>query len=138
MFTSNGSLKILADSKALSCDGTFKIAPKLWHQVMIICAQIAGGLWVPVLFAFLPDKKYETYLAFFGCMKTCLDDIGEKIAASYIMIDFETAIRQAWRANFCDCEVKGCHFHMAKCIWNKVVDLGFKGKYVRQTRIHTC
>ena len=85
----------MAFSKALSADGTFKIAPTLWGQVMIICAQIACGLWVPVMFALLPDKKYETYLAFFGCVRTCLAEIGETLAASFIMIDFEVAIREA-------------------------------------------
>ena len=97
----------MAFSKALSADGTFKIAPTLWGQVMIICAQIACGLWVPVMFALLPDKKYETYLAYFGCVKTCLAEIGETLAASFIMIDFEVAIREAWAANFKDIDVKG-------------------------------
>ena len=94
VFATNQTLKILARAKALSADGTFKICPKLWGQVMILCAEVGLGIWVPVLFALLPDKKSQSYLAFFQSVKQCLANISESLAAKYIMIDFEIAIRE--------------------------------------------
>ena len=116
VFATNDTLKILANSKALSVDGTFKIAPKLWGQVMIICAQIAGGIWIPVLFALLPNKKKPTYNAFFQCVKNCLDKISETIAANFIMMDFETGMRDSWRSLFPDTTLKGSFQYLLICI----------------------
>ena len=40
MSTTNDLLEILARSKTVLGDGTFKICPKLFHQVFIISAQV--------------------------------------------------------------------------------------------------
>ena len=47
----------MSRAKSLGVDGTFKICPHLWHQVMIICAEASKNVFVPVAFGFLPDKK---------------------------------------------------------------------------------
>ena len=57
LFTSKESLKLISRTEAIGLDGTFKISPKLWKQVFIVNAQVISDLWLPVAFAFLPDKQ---------------------------------------------------------------------------------
>ena len=47
----------MSRAKSLGVDGTFKICPHLWHQVMIICAEVSKKFFVPVAFGFLPDNN---------------------------------------------------------------------------------
>ena len=42
----------MSRAKSLGVDGTFKICPHLWHQVMIICAEVSKNVFVPVAFGF--------------------------------------------------------------------------------------
>ena len=57
LFSSKESMKIMKRSMAIGLDGTFAIAPSLWKQVFIINAEVISDVWVPVAFAFLPDKQ---------------------------------------------------------------------------------
>ena len=68
-------------------DGTFSIAPKLWTQVFIISVQVSDGVFIPVCFALLPDKKHSTYDAMFEMLLEA-----QELSAEYFMNDFETAM----------------------------------------------
>ena len=60
---------------------------------MIIQANVRGDTWVPVGFAFLPNKEYDTYVKLFEGLKSYMEKIGlSQVAASYIMCDFETGM----------------------------------------------
>ena len=65
MLSSKKSLEYLARSDCIAMDGTFKINPSPWKQVGIISAEISNECWIPVAFGLLPDKKRDTYDAFF-------------------------------------------------------------------------
>ena len=57
LMTNKACLKRLARAKSFCANGTFKITPAPWGQVMIISAEATEGTWVPVAFGLLPDKK---------------------------------------------------------------------------------
>ena len=69
LFSSNDHLEILACGKQILSDGTFSITPKLWTQVFIISVQVSEGVFIPVCFALLPDKKHSTCDAMFGMLR---------------------------------------------------------------------
>ena len=85
LFGSRFHLKRLASALQLLIDGTFRITPKLWCQTFIISAQVTSGVFVPVVFGLLPDKKRETYDAFFSALRGCLENHGLQLSARYIM-----------------------------------------------------
>ena len=74
-FATDYMLKVFARAAAVSGDGTFKMSPKYWKQLFILCAEISDGIWVPCAFAILPDKKQATYLALFELVKQNLTRI---------------------------------------------------------------
>lgn len=49
-------------------DGTFRMAPGLFSQVLVITAK-RGKFVTPVAYALLPDKTSATYLRFWAMIK---------------------------------------------------------------------
>ena len=107
-------------------------------------------MFVPVVFAFLPDKKrYETetknivffislalinrrsYDDLFGLLRQTLEHHSRRLSlsAEWFMSDFENNIRKSWAENFPSVSPKGCHFHFAKAIWSIVKKMGMKSQY---------
>ena len=109
------SLKRFSRAYAICVDGTFKLCPSLWTQLLIVHAQVGEGTWVPVAFGYLPNKKLETYEAFFkgltDCMKKHKISKDGSIAATYGMADWEINLRKALMKEFEKVAFKGCHFH---------------------------
>ena len=96
LLSSDKSLESFARAKTVSSDGTFKIAyKKLWSQIMIIAAEVSNGIWVPVIFGYLPDKTFAAYLIFFGLAMQCLTELNKTLSAQSFMCDFEKGIRKA-------------------------------------------
>ena len=92
IMSTDESLRRFARATAFCVDGTFKLAPRLWYQLIIITAQIGPTTWVPVAFGYLPNKKKKTYSAFFNGLKDYMKKIGIKdgeVAADYCMADWE-------------------------------------------------
>ena len=61
MFSTNSLLDIAARAQGFLGDGTFKITPKLWHQVFVISVQVTSDVYVPVTVFLLPDKMGISY-----------------------------------------------------------------------------
>ena len=129
LFTTNDHLKILARAHQILGDGTFRITPGLWCQTFIISAEVSKGVFVPVAFCLLPDKKKESYLCMFSLLKESMEKLGLELSATHFMSDFELAIRDSFMSTFPGIEVKGCAFHFSKAILSKVSKSGFKGDY---------
>ena len=88
-------MRILCQAKDIGVDGTFKITPKPWRQVMIVSAQVREGIWVPVAFGYLPDKQLDSYTTFFNLLNTAISSYGY---VSYIFLKkivnrFETGLK---------------------------------------------
>ena len=71
----------------------------------------------------------------FRMVKEALSARGLKLSAEYFMSDFETNIRKSFSKYFKNVTIKGCHFHMAKAFWSKVVTNGFKILYTKCVEI---
>ena len=91
------------------------MSPRLWKQIMIFNVELTDQVSFPVIFAFLPNKKAETYKKCFQEIKRMLEDngIGE-LTATQAMADFEVAIRTSWSDVFPKIPLKNCLFHFNK------------------------
>jgi hypothetical protein len=107
--TSDAALEHLARAMSMCIDGTFKISPKLWYQVLIIGGEVVKDTWIPILFAFLPDKKLDSYMTVFEELEALLAARGLALSAQWSMSDFEINIRKAVSRVFTKLEAKGKH-----------------------------
>ena len=132
MFSTNAPLDILACAIEILGDGTFKITPKLWHQVFVISVQVTSDVYVPIAVFLLPDKMGISYSAAFSLLKEALEKRGLSLAAKWFMSDFEPAIKIAFTEQFPLIKPKGCSFHFSKAIISKVQKSGFKADYTKK------
>ena len=96
LLTTNDLLEILAKAPQILGDGTFRITPTQWYQTFIVSVQVSPGVFVPVCFALLPDKKRESYDAMFTMLKEALDSRQLELSATFFMSYFECAIQDSF------------------------------------------
>ena len=129
LFSTDEHLKILSRSREILGDGTFRITPSLWTQVFIISAHVSQDVFVPTVFAFLPDKIKESYDGMWSTLEDKLKENKLSLSAEYFMSDFELNIRNTFSDHFPEITTKGCAFHMMKGMFSKVTKSGFKIDY---------
>ena len=124
VFASDKGLNDLQSSLYLGMDGTFKVSPNEWYQVLIIHAYISGKVF-PRAFILLPDKTENTYDKAFMMLKELMQNLNPK----EVMIDFEKALGNSIQKHFPSCETVGCFFHMCQSVYRRICDLGLKSQY---------
>ena len=115
IFASNNTMGFLQAAQGVFVDGTFKMCPKLWTQILVITAQVGSNMYIPCLFALLPCKKTIAYDKVFNFITNTLREMGlGTLMANFGMADFERAIRTAWKDNFPHIKLRNCYFHYTK------------------------
>ena len=75
IFSSNYALKALASTPHIATDGTFKLCPSLWTQMITVHGLYPGCGSIPYVFGLLPNKSQETYVKFFTAFNLPVGDI---------------------------------------------------------------
>lgn len=137
-YENTGSL-VLGDHQLLSvlnfsqcclfADGTFKSSTSDFYQLYNIHILTQGGITIPIIFCFLSNKAENTYFQLFARIKQWFTMQQIEFNPSTIMIDYEIAAYNALRRIFPLSNIRGCLFHFAQCIWQKLSELGFKTLY---------
>ena len=110
VFASNSGLEALGLADRWFIDGTFKIAPEGFKQVLAIRVYINGAS-VTGAYALLPSKKRVAYTETFIALKVEMVDTGIMPVVRSIMADFEPALRNAVT------EVFGQDLHQKACFF---------------------
>ena len=124
VFASDKGLNDLQSSRYLGMDGTFKVSPSEWYQVLIVHAYIHGKVF-PRAFILLPDKSENTYDKAFTILKELMPNLNPK----EVMVDFEKGLGNSIKKHFPCCETVGCFFHMCQSVYRRICDLGLKCQY---------
>ena len=86
----------MAVAEAWFADGTFDVTPPFFMQLYTIHVEIYEVI-TPVAFCLLPNKRKETYIKAFTCIKEAIVDRGFSLSISAFRSDFEMAAIQAMR-----------------------------------------
>lgn len=116
-------------AKNFFVDGTFKVAPKPFSQVLTVMAEYKNCK-VPIMHVCCPSKDYEVYKAILE--KMCADYPGLK--PETWMCDFEAGLRRAIREVHPDARLAGCRFHFSKALVKHLMQRQHLGTYLR----HDC
>jgi len=105
-------------------DGTFKSCPKPFCQLYTILAYV-NTVYIPLVFALLPDKTQSTYETLFHHILTQCEVTGLQFEPESVLMDFEKAAMNAVEAKFSQTRLIGCRFHLGQswCDASKVSDL---------------
>ena len=129
VFTSPKLLKLFENSEGKSSvDGTFKAIPVLWKQLFIWMIK-KSGFWIPVCWAWLPDKNLQSYKVFFFLVLEELKRRKIKFNLKEVISDFEINIQKAATEMMIGIVILGCFFHLSKAFWKKVQTKGFAKQF---------
>ena len=98
-------MDLLQRSKRWYIDGTFRIAPQLFSQVLVLLAEEHGGVH-PVIYGLLPNKTAMTYRRFLDMIL----GLRANLNPDSISCDYEIALFNTVSAVFPNAEIFGCFF----------------------------
>ena len=122
------NLEILAEADEWYMDGTFKVSPRLFHQVYTIHA-FKYGQQFPLVYCLLPGKSEEVYAKLFSIIAEAMGNLQLQPQLARATADFEIAMIKALKGHFPTVSVKGCFYHFAQAVWRKVQGLGLQEEY---------
>ncbi|KAF6215693.1 hypothetical protein GE061_000024 [Apolygus lucorum] len=129
VFSSPTNLLCLSNSPAIFMDGTFDYAPKHFTQLYTLHGYNDAGLFIPLVFCLLPDKKESTYEKLFHAVTEKSSDIGFQLQPPNCVADFEKAVHNAAKKVWPTTNVRGCKFHLAQAWFRKIQNLGLVTEY---------
>lgn len=113
-------INLIKQARSLSYygDGTFKACPRPFSQLYIIHLDVHSDEKsiniYPVVYAFLPNKRQETYKRLFKLINNKLG-----VHIKNFKCDYETAQINAIKKIYKGVKVTGCFQHYNKAIWKK-------------------
>ena len=105
-------------------DGTFEVVPTMFFQLYTVHCKV-GSSYPPIIYFLLPNKTQETYARMIQALKELVPDARPE----KILLDFEMAAINAFKAEFPASNVTCCYFHLAQAIIRKVGEVGLKVRF---------
>ncbi|CAF3681258.1 unnamed protein product [Rotaria socialis] len=129
IFASDRQLDFLFQSEWLFIDGTFKVAPSIFTQLICIVGLFEGQA-ITLCYALLDGKHTDGYRAIIRTLKDEAKRCGTVLAPHFVMTDFEGGLIKAVAAEFpAATRHVGCYFHHCQCIYRMISSLGLKTAY---------
>lgn len=128
IFSCYSNLRFLSSVEVFYMDGTFEYCTSYFKQMFTIHG-LKNGFYVPLLFAVLPDKEYETYVHLFSLLQLKCSDFGLVLNPLKIVTDFEIAIQKACLSTWNNATLVGCRFHLCQNWFRKIQKLGLCSEY---------
>ena len=139
IFASKQGLTHLARQSNWYMDGTFSMAPKLFQQLYIICAQL-GTSAVTCVYALLTGKSQCHYEQMLKAVIRGCEELGFSPDPTTIHLDFEQAAINAVKTTFGPhVQTLGCFYHLTQSTWRKIQELGLSEYYKGDSEFrHFC
>ena len=123
VFATEQHLLKLSSCDVWCMDGTFSVAPNLFHQLYVIQG-LYNGVFLPFVYCFLQRKTQSTYEILLQVLETAGCD------PSVVIVDFERAVERALHTVFGDhVHIQYCFYHLTQSIWKKIQALGLSNSY---------
>jgi len=134
----NPMMMKLAASKQWFIDGTFKVAPQGFKQILNIIVYLpAFKMYYPACHIFLTHKTQDCYSMALSCLNTIGLCHKNKFVfePQVIMCDFEDGLRNALKVAFPKARLAGCYFHFTKALWEKISKMGLRKEEFKRKSI---
>ena len=128
-------LSLISGTNELFIDGTFKIVPRPFYQVLVImCYDQQTRVYVPVMYILMTGKTELLYRhALYWANAIVLGHSSPRM----VTCDFEKALMNAVKSTFKNVTVNGCLFHWKQAILRKLKEFRFTNQCL-PFRIVSC
>ena len=108
----------------LIIDGTFKVAPHLFTQLLTVHGLTTDGYRLPLTYGLLPGKRQEMYCNLLNEL-----DTNGPLQPLTVLADFEMGLRNAISTTWPNAAIRGCYFHFKQCLRRNLDRLGLTYEY---------
>lgn len=123
----------LARADVWIADGTFKVVPSIFFQLYTIHFNFSDAVNPVGVYCLMTNKTAATYQRFIEQLRVLIP----QAAPQKILVDFERAAINAFKAAYGNALVTGCYFHLCQSIQRKVNELGLKTIYETDDSVRT-
>lgn len=118
IFYSDSLFNSLLNEEMLCIDGTFKVVPSPYYQLLTISI-LKNCTVFPIVYIICKNKTQETYENIF----TTLFHLKRYFSPKFFKCDFELALIEAIKIKFPNSTISGCQFHLGQAIQRKMRQL---------------
>lgn len=133
IFTTNADLKRLFRCNMWFADGTFSVAPTIFHQFFAIMGSVSQDdkvFALPFVYALLEDKQESSYIKIFEIVIAKARDFGICInMPAWVMTDFELGLINAVKKTIGDDRIRLCFFHLCQSVYRHIQSEGLQALY---------
>lgn len=134
-FTIKYQLNVLSECEGIFIDGTFKMAPKNYYQILNFWGYLkTKKIYLPLLHALMTSKSQQAYNHVFNSLLQLLNDFNIEVTFEnkIITTDCERSLRNSINKILKPNQLNGCYFHFSKALWKKCHDYGLTAKKFRK------
>ena len=124
LFMPEKMVDTLQNVKSGHVDGTFKVVPKQFTQLVTIFGDYKGHV-LPLFHVLMTNKTQALYEKVFEGIK----DMFPQFSPDAFMSDFETGLMNAIQKSFDCLSITGCLFHFDQSLYRRVGKLGLIKEY---------
>ena len=128
IFSTDANIRHLSEADKIYVDGTFQTCPRLFYQIFTVHAFINGKQF-PLVYCLLPGKSRAIYQRTLEIIERKAEELGLELHPDEVLTDFELATIQGIELAFPTTEEKGCLFHFAQALNQKISTLGLQVAY---------
>lgn len=127
----------LSRCREIFVDGTFKICPKPYVQVLTVHGLYYGRV-LPFAFCLLRSKEVGVYRQVFHHLKCRIRRATRRaFRPQRVVCDFELSLLTALETELPGAARKGCYFHFCQSLWRRIQTLGLARGYRRHRQVRT-
>ena len=130
IWASSSQIGRLRTSEHWYVDGTFRICPKPYYQLIVIMSRDAiSNTASPGCYILTNSKTAISYDKIFQSLKNILTSHGElTLKLKSATVDFERGLHKGFQRNFSDVDLVGCLFHFKQALNRYAGQIGLKKK----------
>ena len=114
-------------------DGTFKICPRPYQQVLEIFGELHGHV-IPLVHVLIERRTIGHYRQVLQFIRRTTN---HRWGPRSVVCDFESAMHAAVKTELQGTAITACYFHFCQNLWRKIQELGLSGPFCQNQRLKT-
>ena len=112
-FVAKSNLVTLCNADVITMDGTFRVCPKFFHQLLAVHGYL-NGQYIPLVHCLLSNKATATYVHMLNTIQANCATVNLCFSPQDAVVDFEISMLSAVQSVLPNASVHCCRFHVGK------------------------
>ena len=134
IFCTKANIRKLTQCQTVYMDGTFKVCPEPYNQVLVIMGDYHGFM-IPFVHVLMENKTIGAYRQVLQQITRLARQARQAWAPDRVVTDYELALQTAVQTELPAATLSGCYFHFTQAIWRRIQEIGLSVPYRHNKRL---